>query len=149
MTVPSMVFVSTSVEKDGQILMIQEGKNNYGQRGKWNFPAGHVEPGESLIEGAIRETKEETGYDVKINGLLSIRKKDFDDRMAVIFFFKGSLIHENRAAPEEETLDIRFVPIDDIGGLDTRFSELADIAKLVRDGKIYPLDILAEGSDER
>ena len=30
-----------------------------------SFPGGHVEPGESFYEGAIREVKEETGLDVK------------------------------------------------------------------------------------
>jgi 8-oxo-dGTP pyrophosphatase MutT (NUDIX family) len=32
----------------------------------WSFPKGHVEPGENEYQTAIRETKEETGIDVKI-----------------------------------------------------------------------------------
>ena len=32
----------------------------------WEMPGGQVEEGESLTEGAIRETKEETGIDVEI-----------------------------------------------------------------------------------
>ena len=36
------LFVSTVVVKDGKLLVIQEGKDNYGQLGTWNFPAGHV-----------------------------------------------------------------------------------------------------------
>ena len=32
----------------------------------WSFPKGHVEPGENEYQTAIRETREETGIDVKI-----------------------------------------------------------------------------------
>ena len=32
----------------------------------WSFPEGHVEPGENEYQTAIRETREETGIDVKI-----------------------------------------------------------------------------------
>src|SRR5436190_46427 len=36
----------------------------------WYLPAGGVEPGESLIEAAIRETKEEAGVDIVPQALL-------------------------------------------------------------------------------
>ena len=35
--------------------------------GHWSFPKGHVEPGETETETAIREIKEETGIDVELN----------------------------------------------------------------------------------
>ena len=62
--IQSNIFVSTIVIEDDKALMIREGKDNYGQRGTWNFPSGHAELGESLTEAAIRETLEETGYEV-------------------------------------------------------------------------------------
>jgi len=37
-----------------------------------NQPAGHVEANETLVEAAIRETLEETGYSVSINSVLGI-----------------------------------------------------------------------------
>ena len=37
------------------------------QAGHWDLPKGHVEPGEKLRETALRETKEETNLDVKLN----------------------------------------------------------------------------------
>ena len=39
-------------------------KNRYADF--WSFPKGHVEPGENEYQTAIRETKEETGIDVKL-----------------------------------------------------------------------------------
>ena len=48
------------IEK-GKVLLIQQTK------GHWGFPKGHVELGETEIETAKREVKEETNIDVEIN----------------------------------------------------------------------------------
>ena len=37
-----------------------------------NQPAGHLEPGESLVEAAVRETLEETGWHVRVTGLVAV-----------------------------------------------------------------------------
>jgi ADP-ribose pyrophosphatase YjhB (NUDIX family) len=60
----TILVASTAVIKDGRLLMIKEHKNEAGPT--WNFPSGHVEPGEDLIAAARRETREETGLDVKV-----------------------------------------------------------------------------------
>jgi ADP-ribose pyrophosphatase YjhB (NUDIX family) len=59
--------VATVVERDGKFLMVRETQNGIQVI---NQPAGHVEPGEDVIAAALRETKEETGWDVKITGFL-------------------------------------------------------------------------------
>ena len=38
----------------------------------FNQPAGHVEPGESLTQAALRETLEETGWNIELIGVLDI-----------------------------------------------------------------------------
>lgn len=42
----------------GQVLLLE-------YKGKWDLPKGHVEDGETFLEGALRECKEETGLDYK------------------------------------------------------------------------------------
>jgi 8-oxo-dGTP pyrophosphatase MutT (NUDIX family) len=56
------VTVATVVVRDGCFLMVEEDV-----RGELvlNQPAGHLEPDETLIEAARRETLEETGWDVE------------------------------------------------------------------------------------
>ena len=46
---------------EDKVLVIQQVK------GHWGFPKGHVEPGETEVETAKREIKEETNLDVEIN----------------------------------------------------------------------------------
>lgn len=61
--------VATIVEKDQRFLTVSEQVNN--QR-VFNQPAGHLEANETITQAAIRETYEETGWDVKPTYLLGI-----------------------------------------------------------------------------
>ena len=63
------ITVATVVEDNGRFLMVEELKRD---RAVLNQPAGHLDPNESLIEAAIRETLEETGYDVELTGVIGI-----------------------------------------------------------------------------
>lgn len=52
-------YIKDNLEK---ILLIKHANS-----GHWAFPKGHVETGETEIQTAIREIKEETGVDVEID----------------------------------------------------------------------------------
>ena len=57
-------FVENAV---GEILLVKTRRD-----GQWVFPGGQVEVGENLIDGVIREVKEESGIDVKVSHLVGI-----------------------------------------------------------------------------
>ncbi|BBK00943.1 NUDIX hydrolase [Xanthomonas campestris] len=57
------VTVATVVVSDGRFLQVEE---SIGGRLLLNQPAGHLEPDESLLQAAVRETLEETGWDVRL-----------------------------------------------------------------------------------
>ena len=61
--------VATVIHRDGKFLMVRERE---GGAEVINQPAGHVEPGETLQEAALRETLEETGWRVDLTGFLGI-----------------------------------------------------------------------------
>jgi 8-oxo-dGTP pyrophosphatase MutT (NUDIX family) len=61
------VTVATVVVRDGRLLMVEEDVR--GQR-VLNQPAGHLEPDESLVEAALRETLEETGWQVRLSAFV-------------------------------------------------------------------------------
>ena len=53
------VTVAAVIERDGKFLLVEE---HTPQGLRLNAPAGHLDPGESLVEACIRETREETAY---------------------------------------------------------------------------------------
>ena len=63
------VTVAAVAERDGRFLVVEEDV-----RGKrvFNNPAGHLEPGESLLDAVRRETLEETGWDFEPDALTGI-----------------------------------------------------------------------------
>lgn len=63
------VTVAAVVERDGKYLLVEE-ETDEGLM--LNQPAGHLEPGESLVSGAARETLEETAYEFQPQGLIGI-----------------------------------------------------------------------------
>lgn len=66
------ITVATVVEQDHQFLMVEE----YSSSGLLvlNQPAGHIERGESIMQAAVRETLEETGYEVEPTHLVRIER---------------------------------------------------------------------------
>ncbi len=100
-------------KKEKKIVQILLVKHTNG--GHWSFPKGHVEDGETEIETALREIKEETNLDVKINekyrySIFYSPKKEVEKE--VVYFlceFEYGEIYKQ----EEEILDILWVDIND------------------------------------
>ncbi len=61
--------VATVVERENRFLMVEELING---RLVYNQPAGHLEANETLAQAAIRETLEETAWQVKLISLLGV-----------------------------------------------------------------------------
>ena len=69
MTWAPHVTVATIIERDNRFLMVYEESD-----GKlvYNQPAGHLDPDETLFEAAIRETLEETGWTIRLTGVVGV-----------------------------------------------------------------------------
>ena len=63
------ITVATVVVRDGRYLLVEECPHG---EAVLNQPAGHVEANESLVEAAVRETLEETGYRVEPTALVGV-----------------------------------------------------------------------------
>lgn len=63
------ITVATVIEKDGKYLLVEESSNG---ELVFNQPAGHLDPDETLNEAAVRETYEETGWNVELSGVVGL-----------------------------------------------------------------------------
>jgi len=65
-----VVGVIAVVRRGNQLLLAQRSKGGY--TGKWGFPGGHLERGETVVEAAMRELTEETGVIATPRGVLTV-----------------------------------------------------------------------------
>ena len=63
------VTVACVIEREGRFLLVEE---RAPEGIVLNQPAGHLEPGETLLEAARRETLEETGWEIELEALLGM-----------------------------------------------------------------------------
>jgi ADP-ribose pyrophosphatase YjhB (NUDIX family) len=61
------VTVATVVIREGRLLVVEE---EVGGKRVLNQPAGHLEPDEAIVDAAVRETLEETGWTVRLTGFV-------------------------------------------------------------------------------
>ena len=82
--------------------------------GHWSFPKGHVEPGETEEQTALREIKEETGIDVELNTsfreVVSYSPKR--DTTKDVIYFLGKAKTFQYTPQEEEIAQIKWVEIN-------------------------------------
>ena len=74
------------------------------RKGKWTLPAGFMELGETLAEGAARETTEEAGAQFEMQGLFSVLNVA---RVGQVHFFFRAQLTSDQFAPGHETMEAR------------------------------------------
>jgi 8-oxo-dGTP pyrophosphatase MutT (NUDIX family) len=108
------VTVAAVVERDGRFLLVEEET----QRGRrFNQPAGHLEPGESLVEAVAREALEESAYTFKPTALLGVYQYHHsgDDVTYLRFAFTGELTaHDAGRALDEGIIRAAWLTPDEI-----------------------------------
>lgn len=115
---PKMV-VGCIPELNGQVLLCK--RNIEPRKGKWTLPAGYLENGESVQDGAVRETREETLADVenvepyRVFNIVSVHQ--------VYFMFRADLVSDN-FGPTSESSEVRLFQERDIPWDEIAFSSI-------------------------
>jgi 8-oxo-dGTP pyrophosphatase MutT (NUDIX family) len=142
--IPTWYFVLVVVRLNNQFLLVQESR--HGQF--WYLPAGKVELGETLVEAAQRETLEEAGIPVIIEGVVRIEHTPQvinGARLRVIFIARPADNTPPKNIPDKESLQAGWYSLEEIERLPLRGDEVASIFKYVAGGgTIYPLELFAQ-----
>ena len=64
------VGVGVMVVEDDRLLLVRRAMEP--EKGRWSLPAGYLDYGESPVETAVREAREETGLVVRVTGLVDV-----------------------------------------------------------------------------
>jgi ADP-ribose pyrophosphatase YjhB (NUDIX family) len=116
---PKVVVGSVVVAPDGSILMCRRAIEP--RRGYWTLPAGYMELGETLEEGAAREAMEEAEAEIALDGIVGVFSVARIGQVQVIF--RGRFL--NPAAPHfaagPESQEVALFPWDRIPWDDIAF----------------------------
>lgn len=104
------------LDESGRVLMQRRGD----AQGPWGLPGGAMELGETVEETAVRETREETGLDVRPNELLGVYTGPLhtyangDVVQAVVVVLTATQVGGRLSVDGTETIDLGWYSLDDL-----------------------------------
>ena len=140
---PTWVIALVVVREGDRYVLVDEHRD----RG-WYLPAGRVDPGESIVEGARREVREEAGLEVELDGIIRIEHTPAqghrDARLRVVFVAHvvgGAL----KTEADDESRGAAWVGVHELYRYRLRSPEVIRHIRYVAQGRpIAPMSLLAE-----
>ncbi|WP_248964630.1 NUDIX hydrolase [Sphaerisporangium perillae] len=125
---PNSLVVGVSAvvtDEHGRILMQRRRDNNL-----WALPGEGMDLTESVPQAAIREVKEETGYDIEITGMVGL----YTDARHIIAYTDGEVRRQfnicltagkvgGRLTISDESTEVRWVASDELNDLDMHHTQ--------------------------
>ncbi|MGE0705147.1 MAG: NUDIX domain-containing protein [Vicinamibacterales bacterium] len=129
------VAVGTIIRSEsGRIVLVRRAiEPGYG---KWVFPGGYVDRGESILDAAVREAREECGLDVELEGLVNIYSYPGASLVVIVYAARaigGSL------AVDDESLEASEFTADAIPWPELAFRSTGDGLRDYMAGLLHPL----------
>jgi len=104
------IVAGVVIERDDQYLLVQEKQER--AYGLWNLPAGRVDQGDTIEQTAVKEAKEETGFDVELGKKIAIFHERAEEPVKHVFL--ATIVGGALTVPEDELLDVRWFSREEI-----------------------------------
>ena len=99
------IFTGTVLlDKKGNIFLIKEEDKNQVGQGRWNLPGGSIDPHEGVVQAAIREVLEETGYKCKITSILGFYQGYKAGKFWFYIVLGGQITRQVRSKPTDPSV---------------------------------------------
>jgi 8-oxo-dGTP diphosphatase len=124
------VVVAAAIERDGRYLAARRTKPDWAA-GRWEFPGGKVEPGESDTDALAREIREELGVEISVGERVPGEWPLHDD--LVLHLYVATLT-DGEPQPLDHHDALRWVTpdeFDDVAWLESDVDAVTILARLV------------------
>jgi 8-oxo-dGTP pyrophosphatase MutT (NUDIX family) len=107
------VTVAAVIERDGRFLFVQERSEG---RLVLNQPAGHLDPGESLLEACRREVLEETAHRFEPAGLVGVYRWHYAPKNVTFlrFCFHGTAKQKEDSPLDKEIVAVHWLTVEEL-----------------------------------
>ena len=141
------ICVNVCILNGDSILMVEENKSYI--KGLLNIPGGHLNDGENIIDGAIRETLEETGLKVNITGLVAVFNAMMSKKQAhlIDFIFVAEVVEDTGSYWKDEISSIKYYKLSELNvpnNAKLRNTRLYEIFDRLERKEIYPLSVIKD-----
>lgn len=126
-----IAVVAGLIVKDGKLLIAQRpGDKHMG--GRWEFPGGKIEKGESPEKALARELSEELGIEVKVGRIYHAVMHSYPEKDVLLLFYRCSLI-SGKPIPIEEA-DVRWIEEKELRSYDWAEADIPAVQWIEHDG---------------
>jgi len=102
--------------EDRKILLVQEAAEPF--KGRWNFPLGQLESNELVLETVKREVKEETGFDIGLDGFLGVYQSMAPGLNVILIMFTAHTTGGTPDFDKEELLGSKWFTLEEFDNLE-------------------------------
>ena len=105
------------LDGEGRCLLLRRSLKSKGNPGKWDFPGGKADPGESFEDALLREVEEETGLRIALGRVVGAAESKAPSRRVAYLIMEARLESGEVRLSEEHEAHV-WMAVQDLAGAD-------------------------------